>query len=140
MPFTTLRLGLRPSFSHHLFCVHYSLTSTLNDRFLRNFFMADLFALKGFGRNPLRGNRQRNIFFIFRFDAWTGIQALCLMLLLTLLTRLEIMLSKSMRSRWYTQGYGSFMDDFYFYCSLTSFYAKFYEEYGKLLTIFNIKS
>ena len=40
----------------------YSLTSTPNDRFLRNFFMAGLFTLRVFARTLLRGSRQRNIF------------------------------------------------------------------------------
>ena len=42
----------------------YSLTSTLIDRFLSNFFMAGLFTLRVFVRNLLRGNRRRNIFHI----------------------------------------------------------------------------
>ena len=33
-----------------------------NDRFMRNFFMAILFALRLFARNLLRGSRRRNIF------------------------------------------------------------------------------
>ena len=39
----------------------YSLTSTPNDRFLRNLFMARLFTLRVFARNLLRGSRRRNI-------------------------------------------------------------------------------
>ena len=42
----------------------YSLTLTPNDRFLRNFCMAGLFALRVFGRNLLGGSRRRNIFHI----------------------------------------------------------------------------
>ena len=38
----------------------YSLMSTPNDSFLRNFFMAGLFTLRIFARNLLRGSRQRN--------------------------------------------------------------------------------
>ena len=53
----------------------YSLTSTPNDRFLRNFFMAGLFTLRVIARNLLGGSRRRNIFFfIFRFDDWLGIR------------------------------------------------------------------
>ena len=40
----------------------YSLTSTPNDRFLRNFFMAILFTHRIFARNLVRGNRQRSTF------------------------------------------------------------------------------
>ena len=40
--------------------------------FLRNFLMAGLFTLRVFAIDLLRGNRQRNIFFIFRFDVWPG--------------------------------------------------------------------
>ena len=36
---------------------NYSLTSTPNDRFLRNFLMAGLFTLRVFARNLLRGSR-----------------------------------------------------------------------------------
>ena len=43
------------------------LTSTPNYRFLRNFFMAGLFALRVFARNLLRGSRRRNIFHISFF-------------------------------------------------------------------------
>ena len=47
----------------------YRLMSTVNDRFLRNFFMTGLFNLRVFARNLLRGNRRRSIFlFIFRFE------------------------------------------------------------------------
>ena len=42
----------------------YILTSTPNDRFLRNFFIAALFTLRVFARNLLRGSRRRNIFHI----------------------------------------------------------------------------
>ena len=42
----------------------YSLTSTPNDRFLRNFFMADLFTPTVSARNLLSGNRRRNIWSI----------------------------------------------------------------------------
>ena len=43
----------------------YSITSTVSDRFLRNFFMADIFTI-----NLLTGNRRRYIlFFAFNFDA-----------------------------------------------------------------------
>ena len=42
----------------------YSLTSAPNDRFLRNLFMAGLFALRVFAGNLLRGNRQKNKFHI----------------------------------------------------------------------------
>ena len=52
----------------------YSLTSIRNDRFLRNFFMASLYILSVFSKNLLRGNRRRNIFFIFGFDAWSVIR------------------------------------------------------------------
>ena len=56
----------------------YSLTSTPNDRFLRNFFMAIWFTLRAFARNLLRGSRRRNIFhisfFIFFFYDWPGIR------------------------------------------------------------------
>ena len=41
----------------------YSLMSTPNYRFLRNFFVTGLFTLRVFARNLLRGNRRRNIFF-----------------------------------------------------------------------------
>ena len=41
----------------------FSLTPTLNDRFLREFFMADLFTFRAFARKLLRVCRQRNIFF-----------------------------------------------------------------------------
>ena len=44
---------------------HTSVTSALNDRFLRNFFMAGLFTLKVFESNLLREKRQRNIFSYF---------------------------------------------------------------------------
>ena len=48
----------------HIVCVTvYSLTSTPNDRFLRNFFMTGLFTLRVFARNLLSGNRRRNIVF-----------------------------------------------------------------------------
>ena len=40
----------------------YSLTKTLNYKFLKNFFMVGLFILRVFGRNLLRGNRR------IRFD------------------------------------------------------------------------
>ena len=69
------------SFSHdyglashttHVVCVNlyvsggiYSLTSTPNNRLLRNFFMAVLFTLRVCARNLLRGNRRRNIFSYF---------------------------------------------------------------------------
>ena len=49
----------------------YSLTSTPNVRFLRSFSLQVLFTVRVFGRNLLRGNCRRNIFFILRFD---GIQ------------------------------------------------------------------
>ena len=52
----------------------YSLTSTPNDRFLRNFFMAGLFTLRVFARNLLRGSRRRNIFHIFIFDDWPEVR------------------------------------------------------------------
>ena len=42
----------------------YSSTSTSNDIFLRNFFMAGLFTLRVFARNLLRGSRLWNIFHI----------------------------------------------------------------------------
>ena len=42
----------------------YSLTSTPNDRFLRNFFMAGLFHLRVFARNLLKASCRRNIFHI----------------------------------------------------------------------------
>ena len=42
----------------------YSLTSTPDDRFLRNFVMACLFTLRVFARNLLRGDRRRNTFHI----------------------------------------------------------------------------
>ena len=42
--------------------VTYSLTSSPNDRFLRNFFMTGLFTLRVFARNLLRGSRRRNTF------------------------------------------------------------------------------
>ena len=45
----------------------YSLKSTTNDRFLRSFFMAILFALRVFVRNLLTGTRRRNILFIYSF-------------------------------------------------------------------------
>ena len=45
----------------------YSLTSTPNNRFLRNFLMAGLFTLRVFVRNPLRGSRRINIFHISFF-------------------------------------------------------------------------
>ena len=67
------------SYTTHVVCVNfilymsggtYSLTSTLNDRFLRNFFMAGLFTLGVFARNLLRRNQPREYFVsIFRFDA-----------------------------------------------------------------------
>ena len=53
------------------------LTSTPNERFLRNFFMAGLFTLRVFAGNLQWGNRRGNFFFfffIFRFDAWPGIR------------------------------------------------------------------
>ena len=40
--------------------------------FLRSVFMAGLFTLRVFARNLLSGIRQRNTFFIFRFDAFTS--------------------------------------------------------------------
>ena len=43
----------------------YSLTSTPNEKYLRNFFMAGLFTLRFFTRNLLRGSRRRNIFRLF---------------------------------------------------------------------------
>ena len=44
----------------------YSLTSTPNDRFLRGTFSwQDLFTLRVLARNLLRGNRRRNIFFLY---------------------------------------------------------------------------
>ena len=43
----------------------YSLTSTRNDKFLRNFFMACFFTLRVFLRYLLRGNRESNFFFYF---------------------------------------------------------------------------
>ena len=58
--YLALQTRLRPSFSYI-----YSLTSTPNDRFLRNLFMAGLFTLRVFTRYPLRGNRLRNIFSYF---------------------------------------------------------------------------
>ena len=65
-------LQLRPNFLQML-CASilyvsdetYSLTSTLNHRFLRNFFMVSLFTLRVSARNPLRGNRLRNNFFLY---------------------------------------------------------------------------
>ena len=45
----------------------YSLTSTPNDRFLRNFFVAGLFTLRVFDRNLLREEVDEEIFFIFHF-------------------------------------------------------------------------
>ena len=46
----------------------YSLTSTPNDKFLRNFFMADLFTLRVFARNLLIWEEiAEEIFFIFHF-------------------------------------------------------------------------
>ena len=45
----------------------YSLKSTPNDRFLRNFFMAGWFTLRVFARNLLRENRRRNT---FRISFW----------------------------------------------------------------------
>ena len=45
-------------------CGIYSLTSTPNYRFLRNFFMAGLFTFRVFARNQQRGSRRRNIFHI----------------------------------------------------------------------------
>ena len=42
-----------------------SLKATLNDRFLRTVFMANLFTPTIFASNLLRGNRRRNFFFIF---------------------------------------------------------------------------
>ena len=49
----------------------YSLTSTPNDRFLGNFFMAGLFTLRVFARNLLKGYRRRNTFrILFRCLAW----------------------------------------------------------------------
>ena len=50
----------------HVVCVNFicdwRLTSTPNNRFLRNFLMTVLFVLRAFARNLLRGNRRRNIF------------------------------------------------------------------------------
>ena len=42
----------------------YSLTSTPNDRFFRNFFMAVYFSLRVFARNLLRGSHPKNILHI----------------------------------------------------------------------------
>ena len=60
------------SHTTHVVCVKflyvsggtYSLTSTPNDIFLRNFFMVVLFTLRVFANNLLRGSRRRNIFHI----------------------------------------------------------------------------
>ena len=52
----------------------YSLTSTPNDRFLRNFFMAGLFIFRDFARNLLRVSFRRNIFSYFILDGWPGIR------------------------------------------------------------------
>ena len=49
----------------------YSLKSTTNERILRNFYI--LYTLKILARNMLTRNHPRNIFFLFRFDAWPGI-------------------------------------------------------------------
>ena len=46
-----------------------SLTSTPNDKFLTNFFMASLFTIRVFARNLLRENRRRNIYF-FHISIW----------------------------------------------------------------------
>ena len=51
------------SYTTHVRSGTYSLMSTSNDRFLKNF--AGLFF------PSLRGNCRRNIFFLFRFDAWS---------------------------------------------------------------------
>ena len=58
----------------HVACVNfyviggtYSLTSALNDGFLRNFFMTGLCPLRVFARNLLRGNCRRNTFFHISF-------------------------------------------------------------------------
>ena len=49
----------------------YSIKSTPNDRFLRNYFMAGLFTLIVFARNLLRGNRRKNTFrILFWCLAW----------------------------------------------------------------------
>ena len=60
------------SHTTYVVCVHfirkwrsYSLTSTANARFLRNFFMAGLFTVRVFTRNLPRGNRRRNILFFY---------------------------------------------------------------------------
>ena len=65
----------------------YCLTSTPNDRFLRNFFMAGLFTLRVFARNLLRGNRRRNIFHISFLMSFLGIEP-WLLRLISLTTRL----------------------------------------------------
>ena len=67
------------SHTTHVVCAYFKrewwgLKLTSNNRFLRTFFMADLFTLRVFARNLLRVNSGRNIFFIFRFDARSGIQ------------------------------------------------------------------
>ena len=60
----------------------YNLTSTQNDDFLRNLFMAGLFTPRVFERNLLRENSRRYIFFfIFRFDVWPGIRTQALRLI-----------------------------------------------------------
>ena len=46
----------------------YSLKSSPNDRFLRNFSWQFFFTLRLFARNLLWGSRQRNIFISFNFD------------------------------------------------------------------------
>ena len=59
----------------------YSLTSTANDRFLRNFFMACLFTLRIFVRNLLRGSRRRNIFHISFLMTDLGYESILLRLI-----------------------------------------------------------
>ena len=44
------------------------------ERLLRNFFMAGLFTSRVFARNLLKESCRKNIFFIFRFDAWHEIR------------------------------------------------------------------
>ena len=65
-----------PSFSHHLChkCEFYTgvLEPTVYIRFRMTDFLTILFTLTVFARNLLRGNRRRNIFSYFRFNAWPG--------------------------------------------------------------------
>ena len=44
-------------------------------------FMAMLFIFRVFSRNLLRGSLRRNIFFIFRFDVWSGLWTMTLSLI-----------------------------------------------------------